>query len=211
MMNVAAPGKKRKLTDERIALPDRLDVLFVAGDRRSGAWLTSTLAADRAAEIAVDEARGWPQAARRLRERTYDALLLVHEPGAQAVDSLIAALRGGGAEEAVIVLGEQSDHEIAAEIFEAGADGYVCVHTAGARSLLWNIAVAVERRRLAAEVRTLRGERNRRLRADHLAADRVAQRRNALLRTLETEATAPAPRLHKTWRMSTWNCSARGL
>jgi hypothetical protein len=108
-----------------------------------------------------------------LRDATFDAVLVSHEPGLLDALSLVDGLRGGGSEEPLIVLGETSDQEMAAQCYEAGADGYVCLRTATTRSVLWMVARAVERHQLLRENRHLRQTARHRTQFEHQEADRL--------------------------------------
>jgi hypothetical protein len=66
------------------------------------------------------------------------------------------------------VLGEPNEQEMAALCYEAGADAYVCLHTATTRALLWIVARAIERVRLLAENRRLEQVKRRQLQSEHL-------------------------------------------
>ena len=57
-----------------------------------------------------------------------------HDPET-ALDALklIEGYRAGGTYDPIVVLGIQSEQELAADSFEVGADGYVCVNTTTTR------------------------------------------------------------------------------
>lgn len=136
-------------------LPSRLRVLYVTSFHRTGGWLAEAFATDSAVEVSLEEANGTNAGLSHLREEVFDAVLLAHTPG--ELDSLefLSALRGGGSEEPVVVLGAESEQEMAALAFEAGADSYVCVNTVTTRTLIWMVARAVQRRQLTHENRRL--------------------------------------------------------
>ena len=87
----------------------------------------------------------------RLRDEVFDAVLVSHEPGELDALDLVEGYRAGGADEPIVVLGTQSEQEMAALCYEVGADGYVCVHTATTRNLIWVVARAVQRHQLVRE------------------------------------------------------------
>ncbi len=51
--------------------------------------------------------------------------------------NLVEGYRAGGADEPIVVLGTESEQEMAVFCYEVGADGYVCVNTATTRNLIW--------------------------------------------------------------------------
>ncbi len=136
-------------------LPTRLRVLYVTSFHRTGGWLAEAFAADSAVDVHLEEANGTNAGLAHLREEVYDAVLLAHTPGELNALEFLSALRGGGSEEPVVVLGAESEQEMAALAFEAGADSYVCVNTVTTRTLIWMVARAVQRRQLTRENRRL--------------------------------------------------------
>lgn len=167
------------------SLPPRLRVLYIACSQRTGAWLADAFAADRAAEVELDEAVGSTAGLARLREEVYDAVFVSHAPGELDALELVAGMRAGGADEPAIVLGSAPEDELAALCYEAGADGYLCVESATTRTLLWVAARAVERQQLIRENRRLvQAERNR-LRLEHGEAERLLDQQRTLIRELE--------------------------
>lgn len=178
-------------------LPSRLRLLFVTTAQRRGAWLAEAFATDSAVQVELDEAVGMASGLARLREEAFDAVLVSHEPGALDALDLAEALRGGGSAEPLILLGEQSEQELAPLAFEAGADGYVCINTTTTRSLIWLVARAVERHRLIRENRRLSQAEQHRLSSEHRETQRLLDEQRSLLRELETLAdvheAAPEP------------------
>ena len=87
----------------------------------------------------------------RLRDEVFDAVLVSHEPDELDALDLIEGYRTGGADEPIVVLGTQSEQEMAALCYEVGADGYVCVHTTTTRNLIWIVARAIQRHQLIRE------------------------------------------------------------
>ena len=75
---------------------------------------------------------------------------------------------------------------MAALCFEAGADGYVCVHTTTTRNLVWVVARAVQRHQLVRENHRLTLAEETRLQREHDEAACVLEQQRALL-----EASAP--------------------
>jgi hypothetical protein len=139
----------------------------------------------------------------------FDAVLISHAPGELDALELLDALRAGGAEEPLIVLGEASPQEMEALCLEAGADAYVCVNTATTRTLLWIVARATERHALVRENRRLAQAERHRLHQEHREAERLLTEQRDVIRGAQgghdveegndTEADAgvgdsPAPR-----------------
>lgn len=168
-----------------VGLPPRLLVLFITGRRRSGRWLADALAADKGCEIELDEVQGSAAGLAQLGERAYDAVLVAHEPGALDALDLVEGYRTGGSVEAILVLGEQSEQEMAALCYEVGADGYLCVPTATTRTLLWMLARAVRFRRLLQENQRLSRLETERLQREHDEADQLLRQQRAILCNLE--------------------------
>ena len=137
-------------------LPPQIHTLFVTSVQRTGGWLADAFAADSASEVLLEECSGKVAGLARLRDDTFDSVLISHEPPELDALELLDAIRaGGGDDQPVIVLGSQSEQEMAAISFEAGADAYACVGTVTTRALIWMVARAIERRRLLAENRRL--------------------------------------------------------
>ena len=126
------------------------------------AWLADALAADSASQVILDEAVGASTGLAALGERIYDAILVGHTPGELDAIEFVEGLRAGGAEEPIIILGEDDEAELSALSYEVGADAYLCLQTATTRTFLWTLARAVERHQLIGENRRLaQTERNR--------------------------------------------------
>jgi CheY-like chemotaxis protein len=167
-------------------LPPTMRVLFVTTPRRGGAWLAESLAADSACRVDLEEARGAPAGLERLRERTYDTVLISHTPGELDALELLDALRGGGGEEPLVVLGEASPQEMEALCLEAGADAYVCIHTATTRTLLWIVARATERHALLRENRRLAQAERHRLQQESREAERILTEQRDFIRDAQS-------------------------
>ena len=128
----------------------------------------------------------------RLRDECFDAVLVSHQPDVLNALDLVEGYRVGGADEPIVVLGMQSEQEMSALCHEVGADGYLCVHTATTRNLIWVIARAVERHQLVRENQRLNlAEQSRLLREHDEAADLLRQQR-AMLGESEADADGSA-------------------
>jgi DNA-binding response OmpR family regulator len=166
-------------------LPARMRVMYITTRERTGAWLAEALAEDSGVDVEIEEAIGMAAGMARLREENYDAVLVSHLPGELDALELTEGYRAGGAMEPILVLGTQSDQELAAPCFEAGADGYLCVHTATTRNLIWVVARAIDRHRLTQENHRLQLADQSRLRREHDEADRLLEHQRALVGDLE--------------------------
>jgi DNA-binding NarL/FixJ family response regulator len=160
--------------------------LYVTSFHRTGGWLAEAFASDSAVEVQLDEANGMNAGLAHLREEVYDAVLLSHTPGELDALEFLSALRGGGSEEPVVVLGAESEQEMAALAFEAGADSYVCVNTVTTRTLIWMVARAVQRRQLTHENRRLTQAEHQRRQRELAETRRILDEQQAALRTLHT-------------------------
>jgi DNA-binding NtrC family response regulator len=143
-------------------LPPRIRALYVVGRERMAAWLAEALSADSASQVLLDEAVGPATGLAALGERIYDVILVGHAPGELDAIEFVEGLRAGGAEEPIIILGDESEAELSALCYEVGADAYLCLQTTTTRTFLWTLARAVERHQLIGENRRLsQTERNR--------------------------------------------------
>jgi DNA-binding response OmpR family regulator len=156
-------------------------VLHITTRQRSGGWLAEALAADSATQVVLEEAVGTASGLNRLRDEVFDAVLVSHEPGELDALDLIEGYRTGGSEEPIIVLGSQSEQEMSALCYEVGADGYVCVHTATTRNLIWTVARAVERHLLSGENRRLQQAEQSRVQREHDDVQRLLAEQHVLL------------------------------
>lgn len=163
------------------ALPVRLRVLFVTTSHRTGGWLAEALAEDSACDVRLEEALGQAEGLGRLRDEVYDAVLVSHDPDQLDAFEMVAAMRGGGAEEPVVILGDEPEPESAAFAFEVGADAYLAAASATTRQLIWILARATERHRLVREhARFVECERQR-LQQEQFDAERQVEQQQALM------------------------------
>ncbi|MBN1396388.1 MAG: hypothetical protein JW959_15290 [Pirellulales bacterium] len=161
-------------------MPCRMRVLYITTRQRTGGWLAEAFAADSAAQVILEEAVGTAAGLARLRDENFDAVLVSHQPDALNALDLVEGYRAGGADEAIVVLGTQSEQEMAALCHEVGADGYLCVHTATTRNLIWVIAKGVERRQLVRENQRLTLAEQTRLQRDHDEAALLLEQQRTL-------------------------------
>lgn len=153
--------------------------------RRTGGWLAEAFRSDRCTNIHIEEVFGGAAGLSRLRDEPFDAVLVSHQPGELDAFEVIEGYRASGAEEPIIALGAQSEQEMAALCFEAGADGYVCVNTTTTRHLIWILARAVQRYELYRENRRLALAENRRLQQEHDETDRLLHEQRCLIGDLQ--------------------------
>jgi DNA-binding NarL/FixJ family response regulator len=156
-------------------LPPRIKALYITTRGRMGGWLAEAFAADSAVEVLLDEAIGSAAGLGRLRDEVFDAVLVSHEPDELDALDLVEGYRTGGADEPIVVLGTQSEQEMAALCYEVGADGYVCVHTTTTRNLIWIVARAIQRRQFVRENQHLKHTEQTRLQREHEEATRLIQ------------------------------------
>ncbi len=161
-------------------------VLFVTSEHRTGGWLAEALASDSAVTVELHDALGTGAGVERLRDERYDAVLVTHEPGELDAFEFVEALRAGGADEPVIILGSQPEPELGPVAFEVGADAYLCANTATTRLLLWHLARAWERHTLIHENRRLALAEKQRLQTEHHEAQKLLDEQRALIRDLES-------------------------
>jgi DNA-binding response OmpR family regulator len=131
-------------------LPPRMRVLYIAAREQTAGWLAEALSCDSASKIVLEEAVGTAAGLARLHDDVFDAVLVSHEPGELDALDLVEGYRAGGAEEPIVVLGSQSEQEMAALCYEVGADGYLCAGTT-TRNLICVLARAVQRHQLICE------------------------------------------------------------
>lgn len=150
----------------------RLRVLYVTVHRLGGE-LVDIVARAEEAGVLFEEVQGVAAGMARLRDEVFDAVLVAHEPEDLDALAFTQAMRAGGAEEAVIVLGWVSEAQMAVACYEAGADAYVCEPAATANHLVWVLARAAERQQLIRQVRRLSQAEESRLAAEHSEARRL--------------------------------------
>ena len=166
-------------------LPPTMRVLYIAGNGHPADWLKEAFAGDSAAEVLLEEAHGATEGIARLRDDAYDAVLIYHDPERLDALALIEALRAGGSDDALIVLGDLPDEEIEVLCFEVGADAYACAPVVATRTLIWLIARAVERHQLLRDNHRLAEAHQQRLRLEQDEAERAVAAQRAVIRDLE--------------------------
>ena len=167
-------------------LPPRMRLLFITTSLRTGGWLAEAFAADSASEVVLEEAVGATAGLTRVRDEVFDAVLLSHEPDELDALEFVEGLRAGGSNEPMIVLGSQSEQEMAALCFEVNADGYICVNTTTTRTLIWTVARAIERHRLIRENQRLAQAESHRTQQEQQEAQRLLDQQRELIQDLES-------------------------
>ncbi len=221
-MSVALPETEQKQLPATPwgHVPPRMRILFITGPHRTGSWLAEAFAADSASDVDLVEAAGISAGLARLREELYDAVLVSHEEaglassdrahgrsahadrvdgpaaGLDALEVLDAIRTGTSDHQPIIVLGERSEQDLAALCFESQGDAYICVHTTTTRTLIWQVARAIERHALIDENRRLRQSHRHRLRLDHGEANRLLQQQRAMIDNLAEICRDDAADLH---------------
>lgn len=177
------------------SLPPEMRLLFITTPDRTGAWLVEAFAADRAVTISLEQAVGTAGGLARLQDESFDGILVSHHlPDLDALE-LVAGLRAGGFDYPAVILGDESEQELAVLAYEVGADAYVCVHTATTRGLIWLLARAIDWHRLVRENRHLAQAHRQRLQLEHKEAERLLAHQRALvaeLEALQSPRTAPS-------------------
>jgi DNA-binding response OmpR family regulator len=171
-------------------LPPRLRVLFVCEKSHIGNWVVDSLKQECICKVQVTEAINPLLALERLREETFDAVLVAHE-GVQTLDWIEALRVGSTAIQPILVLGSVADREFSALCFESGADGFLTVDSITTRELIWHLARAAERRRLMEENDRHRSAENRRRTIERDETLRVLAEQRAIL-NLEPASEHPA-------------------
>jgi DNA-binding response OmpR family regulator len=167
-------------------IPPLMRVLFVANRQRTGGWLAEAFSAESISDLRLEEVLGSSAGMARLRDDTFDAVLVSHDPPELNALELIEGYRAGGTNEPIIVMGLQSEQEMAAAAFEVGADGYVCASTTTSRNLIWVIARAVQHHQLMRENHRLALDQEQRLQREHDEAERLLRQQRTLIGDLET-------------------------
>ncbi len=176
---------ERSATDRLVAawqrLPPRMRVLYIATSQRTGGWLADAFAADSASKVLLEEAVGTAAGLGRLRDQAFDAVLVSHESGELDALDLVEGYRAGGADEPIVVLGTQSEQEMAPLCYEIGADGYVCVHSTTIRNMIWVVARGIQRHQLVRDNQRFSRAEQTRLGRGRDEANRLVAQQRALL------------------------------
>lgn len=167
------------------SLPARMRVLYITTRQRTGGWLAEALAADSASRVVLEEAIGFSAGAERLRDEVFDAVLISHEPGELDALALADAMRAGGSDEPVVILGAEPQADMMALCLEAKADGYLCVHDTTTRTLIWVVSRAIEHQRLQRDHQRLCQADQRRIDHERSEAEQQLAERRGLIAGFE--------------------------
>ena len=167
-------------------LPLRMKVLYFTTLHRPGGWLIDEFSSDSATEVILVETLDVTEGAARLRDETFDAVLVSHERDVLDAVELAEGLRGGGSDVPIVVLGTEPLPEMSAVCYEVGADAYHRVQDTTTRSLTWTLAKAIERHVLVRNNRKLEQDQRHRLHHEHQEAGRLLQQQRSLVDELRT-------------------------
>lgn len=163
-------------------LPSHWRALYIFDRARTGAWLVESFVSETPAEVEIHEAPGRTAGLARLRDEIFDVIFVSHSPPELDALDLAVAYRTAGTDEALIVLGRQSEQELVVPCYEAGADGYLCVSTATSQVLIWTAIKAVQRCHLTRQNRRFQQSESQRLQREREEALRVLQHQKRLIR-----------------------------
>ena len=194
MVIALAQPSKELSTAAWQSLPLKMRVLYITNHRRTGGWLAEAFAADSASRVDLHEAIGTTAGLARLRDEAFDAVLVSHEAGELDALDLIEGYRVGGSEEPIVVIGIQSEQEMAALCFEVGADAYLCANTTTTRNLIWTVARAVGRHQLVRDNRRLSQAEQQRIQREHNEAEQLLTQQRKL--TTDTKPHRPGAADH---------------
>ena len=186
-MSIAHSESRVTAAAFRVHLPERMRVLYVTNEQRTGEWLAEAFAVDSASEVMLEEAVGAPAALARLRDEIFDVVLVSHDSDQFDALDFVEGLRAGGSEEPMIVLGHENKQEMLALCYEVGADGYVCVDTSTTRNLIWTSARAIEHHQLIRESRRIVQADRQRLLHEHQETDRLLDQQRSLVEHLDSQ------------------------
>ncbi|MCE9544763.1 MAG: hypothetical protein K8T25_04485 [Planctomycetia bacterium] len=165
-------------------------MLYITGIKRIGSALAEALVMESGSDVSLEEAVGAASGMSRLHDETFDVILVGHDAGDLNALNVVDGLRGTGAEDPIVVLGEPPESDLASDCFSAGADAYLCVGTSTAQNLIWEIQRAIERANLVRENRRLTDAEQQRLAHEQQEADRLLGHQRALLTDLSATSAA---------------------
>jgi DNA-binding response OmpR family regulator len=161
-----------------------MKVLLITTPRCTGNWLAEAFAADGASQILLDEVISESDGLARLRDEVFDAILVNNDPDALDALELAEAIRAGGHDEPLLILGSDPQQSMDALSFEAGADDYCCIAETTVRGLLWKFARAIHRFNLTRENRRLLQAERQRLQQEHQEVERLLEQQRELIADL---------------------------
>ncbi len=172
-------------------LPPTLRALLITAEAYDGSWLTTAMMNDHAVDVQIEQAFGVGPGMAHLRDRAYETVLIVHEPGTlDALEVLDAIRTGSSPEQPILVLGHLTTDAMTSACFESGADGYLCLTATTSRDLVWHIARSAERQRLILENDRLRRANKNQISMELDEAERILQQQRDLLDENGADQTA---------------------
>ncbi len=148
-------------------LPPRISLLLVCQDPEMELAIESLLASDSATRLEMRRAIDAAQALKMLRNAPFDVVLLTLDSGGDDIFHCLDGVRTGSrANQAVLVMGRESNLDMEAACLESGADAYLCLANVTARSFIWQLVRAMERQSLLAENDRLQANRSHHRRQD---------------------------------------------
>ncbi|TWT73454.1 hypothetical protein Pla123a_37890 [Posidoniimonas polymericola] len=166
---------------ETTPLPARLKLLCVTTLHNAAGWINQALASEISVRIKLEESVGATSALSRLREEAFDAVIVLDDPETLDGVGFIEAMRGGGHDEAAIVLGSREPTACTAEAYASGADAYCCIRQTTPRVLLCELRSAIRRCELERQNRRLHQAERQRLSIEHQEAERLLAEQRGLL------------------------------
>jgi len=146
---------------DRAECPE-LQVLYILGPTSPQTWLPRALAETEFSRIRVVESPSLSLSLERLRETSFDIVLLDQDATPRPAHEVIPAIRCSAHDfQAILVLGESDDLPRAADYLAAGATGYLSLRLTTASELVWQMVLAAERSQLLAENEQLRAWQRR--------------------------------------------------
>jgi hypothetical protein len=166
-------------------LPKSARVLYVTTSGEPAARLRDFLDADNSMAVELHEALGVTSGFAHLRNKSFDAVLVRHLPRELDALAFVEAHRASGAQDALLVLGDQPEQQFAPFAYEVGADAYLRIESTGPRQMIWVLARAIEWHRLVRENRRQAQYEQHRLRLEHGEAERLLAQQRGLVNGLE--------------------------
>lgn len=151
-------------------------------------WLAELLTSDRAMTVHIEIAVGGHSGFKRLREETFDVILVRHTPVELNAIDWAEAHRATGAEDPLVVIGQEPEHRLAPLCYEVGADAYLA-HSTTARQLIWTLARSIECHTLRRDNKRLSELDRKRARLEHSEAERLLEQQRSLLDGLQELST----------------------
>ena len=181
-MTISARRVPRQISESlQSILPSQVRILVITNRRRTGGWLIDALVEEYSDRFSMIETVGSVAGLSRLRDEIFDAVIISHAPGEMDATALIEGCRGSGCEEPIIVLGQESEQELAIPCYTVGAEAYICAHTATTVGLLWVIGRAVRNHQLVRESRRLQIADQKRLQREQEEATQLLREQRELL------------------------------